>query len=606
MAAPETAPYPYRPLSDSEIRVLHVEECASSDGPTAPIRCRLVHVKLSDQPSYVALSYVWGDPRVTSPVLIDGIPFQVTTNLHGALEEYRREMLVRADDPGRPSLPLWADAVCINQADLREKALQIPRMGDIYSSCYRVFAWLPGWPSSPDRQAKINDLFDVVRVAVDYGAKAQRGTWKVVGSAFAEYLRGILNTLDIEALERTVGEMGNNPWFGRAWIAQEVALPKEPPLLVFGPNRYDFLGFAAVWQAVRHHRDSWYAKPDPGFGGPETYSVARVYYGDPDIGHSGRQVSNAEVRCGFDLLAHLVHTAELRATVDHDIFYSVLGMVDTSVLPESLLPDYGLSFPLVAHRFTAFILLKTGNPGILNMGRCGRMPGVPSWVPDPRARIPMELPDEDCPGVAILSPDHGLLKAEGVTLGRCVAVFPRQSPLPDTATGGSSAPIFKQFESIILRESAERQGRPLDIILEHWLERGYWSLDDSQPSDMALSSILSDVLGDPMGRSGANVAKYREGIVWGFKFHNLLFQQSQFVLEDGKMGYCRSDEANAQEGDVVAVLKGCTKVFVLRLDSQLGHSYKIISECSLDGDAGRTTYGETYFLLRTLQSFSLV
>ena len=37
---------------------------------------------------------------------------------------------------------LWADALCINQADIAERGRQVLLMADIYSSAELVFAWL--------------------------------------------------------------------------------------------------------------------------------------------------------------------------------------------------------------------------------------------------------------------------------------------------------------------------------------------------------------------------------------------------------------------------------------------------------------------------------
>lgn len=37
---------------------------------------------------------------------------------------------------------LWADALCIDQSNLREKASQIFMMGDIFARASRVIAWL--------------------------------------------------------------------------------------------------------------------------------------------------------------------------------------------------------------------------------------------------------------------------------------------------------------------------------------------------------------------------------------------------------------------------------------------------------------------------------
>jgi hypothetical protein len=38
--------------------------------------------------------------------------------------------------------PLWADAICINQSDQKEKAIQVSMMGKIYSNAQTVIVWL--------------------------------------------------------------------------------------------------------------------------------------------------------------------------------------------------------------------------------------------------------------------------------------------------------------------------------------------------------------------------------------------------------------------------------------------------------------------------------
>jgi hypothetical protein len=38
--------------------------------------------------------------------------------------------------------PLWADAICINQSDQKEKAVQISMTGKIYSNPQPVIVWL--------------------------------------------------------------------------------------------------------------------------------------------------------------------------------------------------------------------------------------------------------------------------------------------------------------------------------------------------------------------------------------------------------------------------------------------------------------------------------
>src|SRR6266487_2108683 len=61
-----TNTFPYKPLSADlpEIRVLHLLPGKFDDD----IKCSLEHVSLDSCPEYTALSYVWGDPKVTKPV----------------------------------------------------------------------------------------------------------------------------------------------------------------------------------------------------------------------------------------------------------------------------------------------------------------------------------------------------------------------------------------------------------------------------------------------------------------------------------------------------------------------------------------------------------
>ncbi|KAF2849384.1 hypothetical protein T440DRAFT_351007, partial [Plenodomus tracheiphilus IPT5] len=84
---------------------------------------------------YDAISYVWGAPLLVFPLyhVNDGSQIFVTENLDAALRRLGHHL----DDTR-----LWADAVCINQQDQEEKALQIPRMVDIFRSASKVVAWL--------------------------------------------------------------------------------------------------------------------------------------------------------------------------------------------------------------------------------------------------------------------------------------------------------------------------------------------------------------------------------------------------------------------------------------------------------------------------------
>ncbi|KAK6193022.1 SUMO protein smt3 [Pestalotiopsis sp. IQ-011] len=102
---------------------------------------KLETVSLTDDLEFIALSYAWGDPGVTDEVIIDGAVVDVTVNLAAALWYFKEYDMLRGIPDGRP-LPIWIDAVCIDQHDLDERAQQVAFMRDIYSSAKHVFSWL--------------------------------------------------------------------------------------------------------------------------------------------------------------------------------------------------------------------------------------------------------------------------------------------------------------------------------------------------------------------------------------------------------------------------------------------------------------------------------
>jgi hypothetical protein len=57
----------------------------------------------------------------------------ITENLFQLLYRFRRKDRDRV---------LWADTICINQADIAERGSQVTMMRDIYKSAWRTLVWL--------------------------------------------------------------------------------------------------------------------------------------------------------------------------------------------------------------------------------------------------------------------------------------------------------------------------------------------------------------------------------------------------------------------------------------------------------------------------------
>lgn len=79
--------FEYRPVnySNNEIRLIHLAPGQDAD----PIRCKLIHVSLNEQPTYHALSYCWGSESEKQKIFLETSEFFVTKNLFGAMTALR-------------------------------------------------------------------------------------------------------------------------------------------------------------------------------------------------------------------------------------------------------------------------------------------------------------------------------------------------------------------------------------------------------------------------------------------------------------------------------------------------------------------------------------
>ena len=121
----------YQPLQSTphEFRLVLIQPGSFSD----PIKCTLQHAYLQDNPSFEAISYLWGDPKDTVPIFLNSHPFSVTRNLESALRHLRWEDAPRT---------FWIDAICIDQRNVRERGHQVQLMGEVYRTAERTTVWL--------------------------------------------------------------------------------------------------------------------------------------------------------------------------------------------------------------------------------------------------------------------------------------------------------------------------------------------------------------------------------------------------------------------------------------------------------------------------------
>nr|PNR39136.1 hypothetical protein PHYPA_019414 [Physcomitrium patens] len=191
--------YQYEPLPQpNSIRFMRLH---SGVGP-AEFSCSLVVADISNPPEYIALSYVWGHPSHTVPILCDGKTVQVRLNLRDALQRFR-EVSTR--------FYLWVDALCIDQKNIPERNQQVKVMADIYKRDIKaLFVGLQA----------IHYLGGTIR---HFDETTGDLHWVGNGRCFVSALPPALVHPHQEELAR-LKRFFCRPYFSRTWVLQKVGL----------------------------------------------------------------------------------------------------------------------------------------------------------------------------------------------------------------------------------------------------------------------------------------------------------------------------------------------------------------------------------------------
>jgi len=244
--------YPYKPLDfdTHEIRLLklnwaHLEESA--------IFCSLEHVSLIDPGPYIALSYCWGDPKITKSVYIGESLVEVTVNLHLALKAVRK---FRLKSGSNEVTRLWVDAICINQKDGQERSQQVRNMRQIYSRAEEVIAWV-----GPTGEELVSDEA-IARLAMIQGS----ADWAHSKHAFNPKIEAILKSTrhDFMAFEKFFSQ----PYWERVWIIQEITVASNVTILYGGIKLLwdDVAAFLKMQKEIKsnaeNHEFAGFASPD--------------------------------------------------------------------------------------------------------------------------------------------------------------------------------------------------------------------------------------------------------------------------------------------------------------------------------------------------------
>jgi hypothetical protein len=184
---------------------------------------------------------MWGESSSDHEILIDGCSFHVRDNLYKFLELASERY---------PNEPLWIDAVCINQSNSIEKAVEVRRMGVIYTGAKEVLLWLGDgyfsdhfstWVNSTQRGACAPDVKRQLEGLLDHPYWTR--TWVTQEVLLAKSIEILCGTQHIEWTElepaaRKVLEidhrgLGPALIFSKLWIHRQRTLSESPSSTFF-------------------------------------------------------------------------------------------------------------------------------------------------------------------------------------------------------------------------------------------------------------------------------------------------------------------------------------------------------------------------------------
>ncbi|KAH7240194.1 heterokaryon incompatibility protein-domain-containing protein [Fusarium redolens] len=555
---PEPKMHIYMPLQHGEVRMLR---CRRTFTSTGAVRCStsisgpgstrttiareigIDRVRLTDSPSFTALSYTWGSPNQDHQLrLCDNTLLPITKSL--------AEALIHVLDDIEDGF-LWIDQICINQNNNNERNHQVPMMGDIYRRARRVFVWLGTEATGAERIDRIFQDFET--------ATATLTTDMMLMDAFVLSQEAYLN-------KQAMISMMKLPWFERAWVVQEFVLAQDP---IFAHGRF------------RWHPDTMFLVTclfrDLG---RETFSkFLRHEISYLRKNHPFQIMQNTkEVHEDFHLLLSRMGS-KCKASEPRDRVYAFLALNrDPRINIKAM---YDVPVHRVFTEVARTIITATENLDILAVAprqppSISHIPiefpeDYPSWAPNwccDRLSVPLysrasHVPFNACLGLPWIEqnpqpdePNHLILQ------GRVIATVYETSPiLSGTGSRQRVLRVCISDGSFIPHLSARAVARDLEFRQSIGL------------SHANLESLLYVLNSEEQPESYIDEKLLLEEYVL------VLQNRKLFVTADGRIGLAQSC---VRAGDTVIIAHGSATPLVIRTIDERKQAFKLIGQCYLE------------------------
>lgn len=370
------SPYQYQPFRSpaAQIRLL---ELLPGRGI---IQCRLKTIDLNDaKGTYEPISYCWKaytrkhwwgvtykeKRQKTFQIQVDGAGLYISESLQVALRQLRLKTRVRL---------LWADAICINQADDNEKSVQVAIMGEIYRAGKQTVVWLGDancWTGRAFRFLKLvssqvseaSDSPELCNQPEDE-SNYSRGDGSAKGPRL-RHLKNVWASFQDRISHLALRSVLCRPYFERAWIVQEVVLSGHAVVMC---GKHTITGSTM--------RKVLYSLKGSSFS-PDEIALIEESFGDLQ--------ANRELYCLDTIISKLSYT---KASDPRDKLYSALGLHQNCKRCGSVIVDYSKDIDSVFLDATKILLSRSPYLDILSMSYGSSRPDrIPSWVwnPEPRS-----------------------------------------------------------------------------------------------------------------------------------------------------------------------------------------------------------------------------
>ncbi|KAF1912729.1 heterokaryon incompatibility protein-domain-containing protein [Ampelomyces quisqualis] len=172
-----TMNFRYMPMDmiADEVRVMCI--MPAKDG-SAPIVLHVAHCPIKCEVTYMALSYRWGTDKTPEKIVMNGQRMSIRQNLAEAIRALRMQEQI---------VPIWIDALSINQENVAERGREVRRMGKIYHHAMSVYSIVGA--ADEDTQNVCKFISELVRHPVvrindlndfhfdDWGSSGDGGFW---------------------------------------------------------------------------------------------------------------------------------------------------------------------------------------------------------------------------------------------------------------------------------------------------------------------------------------------------------------------------------------------------------------------------------------------